>query len=209
MGANVSSDKFIPVYVGAVVGLWMAMMSSYSKILYREAMKKIPLGVPRWLFGLAWLVVYGCEAGILWITTAEGDGSRTALALAWVVVVSLITNALWGRFFFYEGKIRPGAGMVVLDIIFLLALAGAGLALAYGIAVGGTLPWVAFGLSLPYPVWTGLAAWMNYLIYKHPETYLVEGELEFVGKISVGGAPTRGALLGNVPPRRRAMPRTR
>lgn len=183
MGANVSTDKFLPVYTGAVIGLLLAMCNMATTFIMRKSVNPTPWGWPRWLYGVIWLVIFGCEAGVLWTATAEGNNSDTATALAWLVVVGLTLNALWTQIYATPKGVHPWRGLWTLMGITGVAIAGSVVAVIRAADENSTATWVGFGLSLPYAIFTPFALYMNWMLcgsYDSDSEYLKQGHLKWV-----------------------------
>lgn len=110
---------------------------------------------PGWLFGPVWTVLYAMMAVAAWLVWRTGGfrSQRTALSL---FLVQLALNALWSWLFFHW---QLGA-LAFLDILVLWVLILATLA-----AFWRARP-LAGVLLLPYLLWVGFAAMLNYTVWQ-------------------------------------------
>lgn len=110
---------------------------------------------PPWVFGPVWAVLYalmGVSAWLVWRAGAS-RASRTALAL---FLVQLAPNAVWSYLFFVW---QQGA-WAFADILLLCSLVVATLVSFYRVSL------VAGALLVPYLLWVGLAAALNYSVWQ-------------------------------------------
>jgi translocator protein len=110
---------------------------------------------PNAVFGPVWTVLYLLMAIAAWLVwSARGfSGARTALTL---YLLQLALNTAWSWLFFGEHRI----GLALLDIVVLWLLIAATLVLFWRIRP------VAGWLLVPYLVWVGYAAALNYAIFQ-------------------------------------------
>ena len=109
---------------------------------------------PKWLFPVAWTVLYIAMAYAAWrVAYAEGGPVVTALAF-WAC--QIVLNAIWTPVFF--GLRNMGGALIVIGALWL------------AVAVSTVLFfWVlpsAGVLLLPYLVWVSYAAALNYEIWR-------------------------------------------
>lgn len=107
---------------------------------------------PDWAFPAVWSLLYLLIA--LAATRVAGfSGSGTALAL-WSCQIAL--NTLWTPVFFGGHHIR--AGLVVIVLLWAVV--------AFTTVAFWSLDWVAALMMLPYLAWLGLAAALNFRIWR-------------------------------------------
>lgn len=138
-------------FVAAAVG---AAASIQSASFYAEIVRPV-WAPPAWLFGPVWTLLYvmmGVAAWLVWRLRGLG-GARLALTL---FVVQLILNGLWTWLFFGW---TLGAWAFV-DILLLW-----GLILCTLITFWRIRP-VAGALLIPYLLWVGFAAVLNYSVWQ-------------------------------------------
>ncbi len=114
---------------------------------------------PNWLFGPVWLVLYISIAVSGWLVWRRAglDGAGVALA---IYALQLVLNGLWSVIFF--GLHRPG--LAFAEILCLLHTI-----LATIVAFHPLHPIAAY-LLIPYALWVGFAALLNYSIWRlNPE----------------------------------------
>lgn len=111
---------------------------------------------PNWLFAPVWTALYimmGIAAGIVWSKGYHHIWVKTAL---YHFVFQLLLNALWSIVFF--GLKNPLAGMVVILALLTMIML--------------TIKWFkviskpAALLLVPYVLWVGFAAALNYKIWE-------------------------------------------
>lgn len=111
---------------------------------------------PNWLFAPVWTALYimmGIAAGIVWSKGYHHIWVKTAL---YHFVFQLLLNALWSIVFF--GLKNPLAGMVVILALLTMIIL--------------TIKWFkviskpAALLLVPYVLWVGFAAALNYKIWE-------------------------------------------
>lgn len=106
---------------------------------------------PNWLFGPVWTFLYVAMAVAAWLVTRSGgwQGNRLALGL---YLMQLLLNALWSWLFFGEHLI----GLALIDIVCLFVLIAVVMVLFWRVRRAAGL------LMLPYGLWVGFAAVLNY-----------------------------------------------
>ena len=124
-----------------------------------RALAKPPWQPPNWLFGPVWFVLYisiAVSGWLVWRHTGL-DGAAAALS---IYALQLVLNALWSVIFF--SLHRPG-----LAFAEILCLLGSILAT---IAAFHPLDQMAAYTLIPYAIWVGFAAMLNYRIWRlNPE----------------------------------------
>jgi translocator protein len=110
---------------------------------------------PGWVFGPVWTLLYVAMAVAAWLVWRERgfSGARVALAL---FSGQLVLNALWSWLFF--GLQAPG--LALLDILMLWFV------LAATTIAFWRLRRLAGALLLPYLLWVGFAAALNFEIWR-------------------------------------------
>lgn len=119
------------------------------------ALKKPLITPPDWVFAPVWITLYvlmGVAAFLVWRENRLEKARRNALVL---FGIQLSLNALWSFFFFGLRSPLTGLfGIVVLGIFVYLTLR-AFLRISYPAGI----------LMIPYLLWTGFAAGLNFSIY--------------------------------------------
>lgn len=118
-----------------------------------DALQKPGFTPPKWLFPVAWTVIYLLLAWAGYRLTLI-PGSQVVLAL-WAAQIAL--NTLWTPVFF--GAHRILAGMVILAALWLTVATMLVLALQLDLVTGLIL--------FPYLVWLSVAAALNFSILRH------------------------------------------
>lgn len=118
-----------------------------------DALQKPGFTPPKWLFPVAWTVIYLLLAWAGYRLTLI-PGSQLVLAL-WAAQIAL--NTLWTPVFF--GAHRILAGMVILAALWLTVATMLVLALQLDLVTGLIL--------FPYLVWLSVAAALNFSILRH------------------------------------------
>ena len=114
---------------------------------------------PNWLFGPVWLVLYISIAVSGWLVWRDAGPEVAGVALA-IYALQLVLNGLWSVIFF--GLHRPG--LAFAEILCLLAAIVATIAAFY------PLHPIAAYILIPYALWVGFAALLNYSIWRlNPE----------------------------------------
>ncbi|CAM3383352.1 TspO/MBR family protein [Paracoccus nototheniae] len=116
------------------------------------ALKKPGFTPPNWAFPVAWSVIYLLSAFAA-ARIAVLPGAGLALAL-WSAQIAL--NTLWTPVFF--GAHRIALGMAIIGALLVTV---AGMTLAFW-----ALDWRSGLLLLPYLVWLGIAAGLNWRIWR-------------------------------------------
>ena len=139
---------FVLVTIVALVGAQFAPGEWYA------ALNKPALNPPNWIFGPVWTGLYILMAIAAWLVWRERGAPGRALALsAWLV--QLLLNAAWSWLFF--GLHRPGWAFA--EIVLLFGAIVVTLVLFWRIRT------LAGVLMLPYLLWVGFAAYLNFQIW--------------------------------------------
>lgn len=119
------------------------------------SLRKPAWNPPNWLFGPVWTVLYAMMAVAAWrVWRKEGfRGARWALA---IFFVQLALNMAWTFIFF--GAHSPGGAFLEIVILWALILMTAALFRRHDAAAGWML--------LPYLLWVGFAAVLNFAIWR-------------------------------------------
>jgi len=138
-------------YLAAAVG---AAASVEAGAFYSELV--LPAWAPpSWVFGPVWTLLYtlmGVAAWIVW----RANGFRQARGALTLYLFHLVPNALWSWLFF---SWRLGAAALA-DILFLLILVIALLVVFRRIRTAAGV------LLIPYALWVGFAAVLNYVVWQ-------------------------------------------
>ena len=110
---------------------------------------------PGWLFGPVWITLYALMAIAAWLVWRQA-GFRAARAALTLFLVQLVFNAAWSWLFFAW---RLG-GLAFADILILLVL------IALTLAAFWRKSRIAGALMLPYLLWVGFAAVLNYAVWQ-------------------------------------------
>jgi benzodiazapine receptor len=109
---------------------------------------------PNYLFGPVWTTLYTMMAIALWLVWTKA--ARTIKLPVTIFIVQLILNAVWSIIFFNLHNIS----LALIDISLLF------LAIIATIIAFWKVNKVAGALLIPYLVWVGIAAFLNYTIFR-------------------------------------------
>ena len=144
----------LAVAIPLAVGGLSALMTVDNMIMF-EVVKKPPLAPPRWLFPVAWTVLYvlmGIASYLVYVSKAPSVKKNSALS---VYVISLIFNFAWSPIFFnLENYLFA---FVLLCALWLLVVITT--VKFFGINKTAGI------LMLPYVLWVTFAGYLNYGIY--------------------------------------------
>ncbi|HEX3000102.1 MAG TPA: TspO/MBR family protein [Armatimonadota bacterium] len=144
---------FIAICLGAggLGSLWtMPALSSWYASLEKPAWTP-----PGWLFGPVWTLLYISMGVAAWLVWRKCGLQGAALPLA-VFAVQLLLNVAWTGIFF--GMHLPGAAFAEIILLWIAILATLILFRHVSPAAG----W----LLLPYLLWVGFAAALNFSIWQ-------------------------------------------
>ncbi len=110
---------------------------------------------PGWVFGPVWTALYIMMAVAAWLVWRQGGWKIQKKALC-VYLVQLGLNALWTPLFF--GLQQPGWAFA--EILVLLAAILATLAVFLRVRTAAGV------LLIPYALWVGFAAFLNFTIWR-------------------------------------------
>jgi tryptophan-rich sensory protein len=111
---------------------------------------------PNWIFGPVWITLYllmGISLFLVWNAEINTKVKQTALILFFI---QLILNTLWSYFFFYLQSPLYGLMEIVILLIFIVFTM---------LKFFPIRPLAGF-LLLPYMLWVGFAAVLNYSIWQ-------------------------------------------
>lgn len=123
--------------------------------VWYAGLKKPFITPPGWVFAPVWITLYalmGLAAFLVWREKSYGIGRRNALVL---FGIQLVLNALWSFLFF--GLRSPLAGLIgiVVLTVFIYLTLRLFLRISYPAGI----------LMIPYLLWVGFAAGLNFSIY--------------------------------------------
>ena len=118
---------------------------------------------PRWLFPIAWTILYAMIAAAGWMVwRAAGPGEWLTPISLWLLQLAL--NAAWSPAFF--GLKRPGVALVVVSGMWVTIVAT--IVAFFEVSAG------AAWLMVPYLIWVSYAAVLNAWIWrKNPNAHLL------------------------------------
>ena len=130
-----------------------------------ERLEKPSWNPPKWLFPVAWTILYAMIAVAGWLAwRAAGPGEAAAPLGLWLL--QLVLNAAWSPAFF--GLRRPGVALVVVVALWLAILAT--IVAFLEVDVPAAL------LMVPYLVWVSYAAALNAWIWRrNPDAHPMAG----------------------------------
>lgn len=140
----------IPLAVGGLA----AICTNDSMRLFEE-IRKPPLSPPRWVFPVAWTILYAMMGYASFIITASDASSARKRRALLVYGGQLAVNFLWTIVFFQTQAFL--AAFFVLTLLWLLILGC--MVLFYFISE------TAGELLIPYILWVSFAAYLNLSIY--------------------------------------------
>jgi benzodiazapine receptor len=133
-----------------------AMSGAYFKPgAWYDGLAKPPWQPPKWLFPVAWSILYATIAVAGWLVWLEAGFTGAAVALT-VYAVHLVLNALWSALFF---------GMRRMDLAFY-ELTALWSSLVAVIALFHAVQPNAAYLLLPYLAWVTFAGVLNWTVWK-------------------------------------------
>ncbi len=139
------------VAVAQAAGIIGSIFTAPSIESWYAFLEKPSFAPPNWLFAPAWVTLYalmGIAAFIVW-----KKGEKSSL---YFYGAQLVLNSFWSVIFF--GLKNPG--LAFLEIIFLLALITVTGIKFYKVEKAAGL------LFLPYILWVGFAAFLNFFIWQ-------------------------------------------
>jgi len=119
-----------------------------------RALEKPALYPPPAVFGVVWTTLFTFMGIALWLVwRSDGDGRRAALAL---FGLQMVFNVAWTPTFFALEALLVGLGVIV--VLFVLVAAT--------IAAFDRVDRRAAALLVPYLLWVGFAAVLNYQFWR-------------------------------------------
>jgi len=157
---------------------------------------RIVLAPPAWVFPVVWTLLYiliGFSGFFFWRGIAKAapafsDKQNTYYTAGlFLYFGNLLFNIAWTPLFF--GLRLPFAALIDVLIIVLSGAAYAVMAGFLGISGGesGTMAWIAFGLYVPYVLWSIFATFLNL-------QYAFHSHYEYTAGIRHGRSARRGVL---------------
>lgn len=117
------------------------------------------LRVPYWQI---WVLLYVCLAvswlGLLFLATPT---MQYLLANTVLMISGLVLNKLWTVFAADLVAMFPARVLALNIVALFILLSMIGLHIAYLALTALDGAWLAFGFSVPYPIWLALAAWLS------------------------------------------------
>ena len=116
---------------------------------------KPALTPPGWLFPIVWTALYLMMGGAMFLVLISAQKQRLLPAIT-VFILQLVLNGLWSWLFF--GLHRPDLALIEISLLWFLIL------------ISMILFWrirpLAGWLLLPYLLWVGFAAWLNFWLWR-------------------------------------------
>jgi translocator protein len=138
----------------AFVAAAATVASQFGPSQWYIALQKPDWTPPNWLFGPVWTLLYVGIAVAGWLVWRAKTTERVKPFVLWAV--QLMLNALWPWIFF--GLQRPN--LAFADIVFLL------IAICGFIVIVRETSLPAAWIFLPYALWVGFAAALNFTIWR-------------------------------------------
>lgn len=138
-----------------LVGIIGGLFTAASVRTWYLTLNKPSFNPPNWIFGPMWITLYllmSIALYLVWTTDSPGKAKQIAMIFFFI---QLAINMAWSFFFFYLKS--PGLGLI--DIIALLVFIL--LTIWKFFPVNRTAGY----LMLPYLLWVGFAAILNYSIW--------------------------------------------
>jgi benzodiazapine receptor len=150
-----NSRALIAFVLLTVVAATVGGLASANASTYYESLTLPSWAPPGWLFGVVWTPLYVLIAIAPWLVWRERLDNSVGMAIGFWAV-QLVLNALWTWIFFaWE---RPGAALVEIMILFV--------AVTLTIVLFRPISKLAALLLVPYLLWVGFAAALNYAIWR-------------------------------------------
>lgn len=118
-----------------------------------HSLDKPPLSPPDWLFAPVWTILYIMIAVSLFFFLRDGINKKKILPLTFFIIQMLL-NFAWTPVFFGMENIKGAYIILALLILFLILT----------IVSFYRFSKTAAFLLLPYLLWTGFAAYLNYML---------------------------------------------
>ncbi|WP_343765753.1 TspO/MBR family protein [Gangjinia marincola] len=146
----------VSILLCLLVGFAASLATQFSVDTWYATLKKPFFNPPNWLFAPVWTVLYilmGIAAGIVW---SKGFYHRWVKTALYHFILQLILNASWSLLFF--GLQRPLLALIVIITLFIFIL--------YTIKWFKLVSKPAAYLLIPYLIWVGFAAVLNFEIWR-------------------------------------------
>lgn len=144
----------LAVAIPLAVGGLSALLTMDNMVMF-DAVKKPPLAPPKWLFPVAWTVLYvlmGIASYSVFTADAPSGKKRASLI---VYAISLAFNFLWSIIFFnLDNYLLAFVWLCALWLLIVIVTVR-----FFGISKK------AGRLMLPYILWVSFAGYLNYGIY--------------------------------------------
>ncbi len=132
-----------------------AFAARFEPGAWYAALAKPPWNPPDWVFAPVWSVLYAAIAVAGWLVWRTGRSAARSRALAlWALQLAL--NAAWSWLFF--GLQRPGLALAEISALLVAIVAT--------IAACARVRPAAAALLLPYLLWVGFAAALNFALWR-------------------------------------------
>lgn len=138
-----------------LVGIIGGLFNAATIRTWYLTLNKPPFNPPNWVFGPMWITLYllmSIALFLVWTTDSPGKTKQMAMTFFFI---QLAINMAWSFFFFY----LKSPGLALIDIIVLLIFIL--LTIWKFFPVNRTAGY----LMLPYLLWVGFAAILNYSIW--------------------------------------------
>lgn len=116
---------------------------------------------PPWVFGPVWTLLYATMAIAAWLVWRSGGFRARPVALS-LFLAQLALNALWSWLFFAWQR----GGLAFADVALLWCL------IAATVVAFWRVRRLAGGLLIPYLLWVGFAAALNFSLWRLNPTHL-------------------------------------
>jgi tryptophan-rich sensory protein len=141
------------VFVG-FVGATAMLGGQWGADKWYDDLRKPGFTPPKWVFPVAWSILYVMIAVAGWLVWQANDEPRTLALVIWFVQLGL--NAAWSYIFFGAKNI----GAALFEVAFLW------LSIAAFIVVAWPVSQTAALLFVPYLIWVSIAAALNFRIWQ-------------------------------------------
>lgn len=123
-----------------------------------QGLKKSPLNPPKWVFPVAWSILYTCIGVSIVIYLQTTGLVYTHGLLFWII--QMISNLVWSPLFFSKKMIRAA----FVDILVMWV------SIFFTILQFQTINMIAAYLLYPYLVWVSFATYLNgYIMINNPQ----------------------------------------
>jgi tryptophan-rich sensory protein len=139
-----------------LAGLIGAFFNSTAVKTWYAHINKPGFTPPNWIFGPVWITLYllmGISLFLVWNAEINTKVKQTALIFFFI---QLILNTLWSYFFFYLHSPLYGLIEIVILLVFIILTM---------VRFFPIRPLAGF-LLVPYVLWVGFAAVLNYSIWQ-------------------------------------------